>query len=132
MPVEIIHTIPITAKPAPRPRFSKWGAYNTADYTKHKQSLELLLNSLHIPKHDWCKLSVLCAFPYSKSEPKKNRIDSQPHRNKFDCDNLIKPLCDAMQNIGVLINDSQLSEMAIKKIYTTKAEGYITFRLTAV
>jgi len=123
------YTLNITPQATPRPRFSRWGAYNTPKYTEYKKALEVLLKGLEIPNKDYYQLSTTMFFPYPKSTPKKNRLEGGLHRNRLDCDNIVKGLQDAMQNCGVLINDSQISDLIVRKRWTTKSEGYIIFEL---
>lgn len=125
---EILH---ITPRPAPRPRLGKYGAYNESWYTKYKKDITILLKGLHIPKKDYAKLEVRFGMPYPKTVKggEKNKIEGMPHRiNSGDVDNLLKPLKDAMQDVGILQNDCQIYYEAGCKVWTNTT-GYIMFFL---
>ena len=124
-----MHLIPICPRPTPRPRFGKHGAYNEPKYTSYKNSLVNYLSLLKIPTLDYDYVHAQFYIPYPKNTPKKNLIDKHPLRSKFDCDNVIKGLLDALEQSKILKNDRQLSGLYIEKFYTTNSEGYILFEL---
>lgn len=118
-------TIYIEPKPAPRPRFSKFsGAYNPTEYTEYLKELRSVLEPLEnkqIKEGDWNEVEVRFYIKYAKSIPKKHRRVLEYHRHKFDCDNLVKPILDAMQELGWIKDDRQIS-----KLYTVKMKGEMT------
>ena len=127
-----MYRIPTTPIPTPRPRLGKYGAYNTTKYTAYKKSLIQWLSLLKIPAKDYDYIHARFYVPYSKSTPKKNRINNFPLRTNFDCDNVIKGLCDALEQAYILKDDRQLSSMFIQKYRTTEENGYIEFELQTI
>ena len=115
--------------PTPRPRASRFGVYNPKKYTDYKKSLITYLLSLNIPNKDYDYIHAKFYVPYPKSTPKKNLIDNFPLRQCFDCDNVIKGLCDSLEQANVIGDDRQISSMYIEKYRTIKPEGYIEFEL---
>jgi Holliday junction resolvase RusA-like endonuclease len=115
--------------PTPRPRASRFGVYNPKKYTDYKKSLITYLLSLNIPNKDYDYIHAKFYVSYPKSTPKKNLIDNFPLRQCFDCDNVIKGLCDSLEQANVIGDDRQISSMYIEKYRTIKPEGYIEFEL---
>ena len=124
-----MYSIPITPIPTPRPRLGKHGAYNPQNYTTYKKSLIQCIALLKVPNKDYDYIHARFYVPYPKSTPKKHQINNAPLRVKFDCDNVIKGLCDALEQAHVLDDDRQLSAMYIEKFRTTDTNGYIEFEL---
>jgi Holliday junction resolvase RusA-like endonuclease len=56
-------------------------------------------------------------------------IEGFPLRKNFDCDNVVKGLCDALTQAEIILDDRQLCTMHIEKCYTTNANGRIEFDL---
>tara|TARA_R110000803_G_C11950921_1_gene317673 strand:+ start:506 stop:931 length:426 start_codon:yes stop_codon:yes gene_type:complete len=127
-----MYRIPITPMPTPRPRVGKYGAYNPPKYTAYKKSLIQWLSLLKIPQNDYDYIHAIFYVPYPKSTPKKHRINNFPLRTKFDCDNVIKGLCDALEQSNILNDDRCLSGMFIEKLRTTEEKGYIEFELQTI
>jgi len=115
--------------PTPRPRASRFGVYNPKKYTDYKKSLITYLLSLNIPNKDYDYIHAKFYVSYPKSTPKKNLIDNFPLRQCFDCDNVIKGLCDSLEQANVIGDDRQISSMYIEKYRTINPEGYIEFEL---
>lgn len=112
-------TIKIAPKPAPRPRFGNGRAYNKVDYTKYLEEAMRLLSEQETKESkegDWNELAIKFYFDYPKSTPKKNRKALEYLRTKCDCDNLVKPIMDAMEKIGWLRDDRQISKLFIVKM----------------
>lgn len=124
-----MYRIPIEPMPTPRPRASRFGVYNPKKYTDYKKSLITYLLSLNIPNKDYDYIHAKFYVSYPKSTPKKNLIDKFPLRQCFDCDNVIKGLCDSLEQANVIGDDRQISSMYIEKYRTIKPEGYIEFEL---
>lgn len=127
-----MYRIPITPMPTPRPRLGKNGAYNKPEYTAYKKNLIKWIALLKIPKQDYDYIHAKFYVPYPKSTPKKRLINNYPLRQCFDCDNVIKGLCDALEQAKILSNDTQLSGMYIQKYRTTETIGYIEFELQTI
>ena len=124
-----MYRIPIEPMPTPRPRASRFGVYNPKKYTDYKKSLITYLLSLNIPNKDYDYIHAKFYVSYPKSTPKKNLIDNFPLRQCFDCDNVIKGLCDSLEQANVIGDDRQISSMYIEKYRTINPEGYIEFEL---
>lgn len=133
--------IDIEPMPTPRPRATVMTAratgkqfvniYNPADYTKYKSAIAILLKDarLGLKKGNYGRIFVTFYMTYPKSTPKKDLIDNAPHIKKPDWDNYIKGLQDAMQDAGIMLNDSAVSDGAVRKRYTLRPKGYIAFSL---
>lgn len=115
--------------PTPRPRLGRHGVFNAPKYTSYKKSLIQFLSLLKIPRKDYEYVHAKFYIPYPKSTAKQHLINNYPLRQCFDCDNVIKGLCDALEQANILENDRQLSSMYIEKFRTTERLGYIEFEL---
>ena len=124
-----MYSIPITPKPTPRPRLGKHGAYNPKSYTAYKKKLVQWLALLKVPSSDYNFIYAKFYVPYPKNTPKKDRIDCMPLDKVFDCDNVIKGLCDALEQGNIIPNDRCFSTMLIEKYRTTEEHGRIEFEL---
>ena len=127
-----MYRLPITPLPTPRPRLGKHGAYNPPKYTAYKKSLIQWLSLLKIPNKEYDYIHARFFVPYPKDTPKKRRINNLPLQQCFDCDNVIKGLCDALEQAKILNDDRQLSSMFIQKYRTTEEKGYIEFELQTI
>lgn len=116
----------ITPQPAPRPRIGRNGAFNTPRYRKYKNDLIWLIKAQRIPTGDYGSIRVVFHMPIPKSV-KANPGD--PHRKKPDNSNLLKALEDALEQSGIINNDSQFWDENIKKVYGEKGRGWIEFQL---
>ena len=114
----MIYTLQISPKPTPRPRLGRFGTYNVPEYTKYKEDLVWLIKAAKIPVSDYGKISVTFYMPYPKSTAKKALIEGMPHRVKPDADNYFKACADALEQAGIIKNDSQLYSCSITKKYT--------------
>jgi len=110
----------IIPKPAPRPRFSKYGTYNTSDYTNYKNLLTLKIqDSIKFYTEKEVKLDLIFHMPIPKSTSVKNKklLVGTYHTKKPDLDNLIKAVKDSMELV-LFKNDSQVCNISAKKIYS--------------
>lgn len=57
-------------------------------------------------------------YPWRSSEPMKNRHEPKPKDTKPDWDNLSKQVCDILEKVGTVKNDSQISEAVVKKVWS--------------
>ena len=89
--------------------------------------MAFLLKALNIPQKDYEYVEIKFYFAYSKSEPKKNRIDNAPMNRKYDVDNLVKSFLDALQDAGVLKDDRCVCGIYAEKLFTTENYGWIEF-----
>jgi Holliday junction resolvase RusA-like endonuclease len=125
-----MYLLPITPKPTPRPRLGKNGVYNTSSYKAYKQNLIKWISLLKIPRNNYDFIWAKFYVPYPKSTKKSDLIDKYPLKKVFDCDNVIKGLCDALEQSGVVENDRCFCSMMIEKFRTTDKVGRIEFELT--
>ncbi len=134
------YELDIEPMPTPRPRsrvvtpFGKPSfvhVYNPAEYTNYKAAIALMCKDarLGLKKGTYGRIFVTFYMTYPKSTPKKNLIDNAPHVKKPDWDNYIKGLQDALQDSGIMLNDSAISDGAVRKRYTLRERGYIAFSL---
>ena len=122
-------TIYIYPVPASRPRVTRKGTYTAPKYSTYKTDLTWFLKRKRIPASDYSSISIVFGMPYSKSTQKKQLIEGKQHRIKPDIDNLMKGFMDALEQAGIIKNDSQICNVIMKKVYTTQ-RGYIEFDLT--
>jgi len=113
--MKVINIVP---KPAPRPRFSKYGTYNAQTYTNYKRALQLQMKG--DMKSSATKLEVVFYMPIPKSTSKKKtlELDGAYHIKKPDSDNLIKALLDAM-NKTLITDDNVICKIDATKRYST-------------
>ena len=132
-----MYEIKIIPQPSPRPRVrqvrTKAGknfvqTYYPNGYHEYKDMLVKAIQELQIPPRDYLQIIAEFGAPYPKATAKKNLIEGHPCRKKFDTDNLIKPLMDALEQAEIIENDRQIYETRVRKVWTTKG-GYIRFYL---
>tara|TARA_R110000764_G_scaffold212771_1_gene299107 strand:- start:39 stop:344 length:306 start_codon:yes stop_codon:yes gene_type:complete len=87
------------------------------------------LSVLKIPEGDYDYIHAKFFVPYPKSTPKKKLINNFPLRKCFDCDNVIKGLCDALEQANIIEDDRLFSSMFVEKYRTTETVGRIEFEL---
>ncbi|MEE9451053.1 MAG: RusA family crossover junction endodeoxyribonuclease [Ignavibacteriaceae bacterium] len=114
--------------PASRPRVVKKRAYTEPKYSTYKIALTYLLKNERIPKQDYESIKVVFAIPYSKGIAKKRKIQGKAHRQKPDIDNFIKGFMDALEQSGIIQNDSQICNVHAFKLFDCQ-QGYIEFEL---
>jgi Holliday junction resolvase RusA-like endonuclease len=126
-------TVYIEPQPAPRPRFNKnSGAYNPPKYTQYLQELKSVLEPLEnkqIKEGDWNEVEVRFYFKYPKGTPKSSRRVLEYHRYKCDCDNLVKPILDVMQELQWIKDDKQISKLMIVKLQGEMSDSKIEISL---
>ncbi len=118
----------IVPQTSPRPRLGKWGAYMPAKYKLYQDCMMYEMQKHNITPGDYSKLELIAYFPYSKSTPKKKLIDNAPMRKTPDYDNTAKTITDCLEKLGIISNDSIISDALIRKRYTT-GSGRIEFKL---
>lgn len=122
------YRIDIEGYPCQRPRLGKFGnTHNSPKYHKYKKDLTYLLKALHIPKNDYDYVCLRFFYPYPKATPKKNRIDNEPMRYKYDIDNLVKTFLDALQDAEIIEDDRRISGIYAEKLFTISDNGWIDF-----
>jgi Holliday junction resolvase RusA-like endonuclease len=133
----------IDPQPTPRPRFrvqkiNKGGkviemvkTYYPQNYSLYKKTVGLLIQELNIPYKEYGVLYARFASPYPKNTAKKRLIEGQLMQNKYDLDNVEKGLMDAMQDIGLILDDKQICIKITDKVRTA-GRGYISFDLFEV
>ncbi len=126
------YKIPITPMPTPRPRLGKGGVYNPKKYTEYKKSLIAYIHSLDLKADDYDYIHARFFIPFPKSTPKKKRINNSPLKSVFDCDNVIKGLCDALEQSNIITDDRAIWSMFVEKFRTTDDSGRIEFDLEIV
>jgi Holliday junction resolvase RusA-like endonuclease len=108
-------------RPQPRPRFVNGRVISTADANAKvwRAAVMNAANRLHgmssIPLKGPLQFSMAFVFP----TPKEDR-HGKPHTQVPDVDNLAKLILDAMQDAGVLENDSAVSSMELSKSWGPK------------
>jgi Holliday junction resolvase RusA-like endonuclease len=124
------HRIEVVGYPYQRPRLGRYGnVHNPTKYEQHKLEVSEQIKKLSIPTATYEYLRIHFYFPYSESEPKKNRLDLAPRKGKYDVDNLLKAFMDALQMSGVITNDSCICGVYAEKIFSVEKNGWIEFEL---
>lgn len=117
----------ITPVACPRPRFNRktGGVYYPKQYTQYRKELCSLLDKIHYPimdKEDADKaMSLYAIFAF-------NSYQNAPCIGKIDLDNLVKALCDTLQDYGAIIDDRQITFITTRKEFT-KEKSHICFKL---
>lgn len=104
--------------PTPRPRFNGRFAYMPKTYVQYQKDLVSLLLEKGIEKADYYKIHMVFHFAYPKSTPKKRRVEGEPLRTNFDCDNLAKGVMDALEKSEIIENDKQFWSIKSEKFRT--------------
>tara|TARA_R100000655_G_scaffold478_1_gene1967 strand:+ start:1604 stop:1996 length:393 start_codon:yes stop_codon:yes gene_type:complete len=111
----------------PRPRFNRktGGVYYPKTYTKFRSEFKAILESLHYKKienkGDLEPLSLYAIFAFNSSK-------NGPCPSNADLDNLLKALCDTLQDYGAIVDDKQIVSITARKEYT-KEPSHIAFKL---
>jgi Holliday junction resolvase RusA-like endonuclease len=102
--------------PAPRPRLGRFGTFNPPSYTRYKDALVKALRAEYGP--------LLMQFPASGSKERSRYLADNRFRlilevyratNRGDVDNYLKTAQDAIQQAGLLADDSQIDEIFCRK-----------------
>jgi Holliday junction resolvase RusA-like endonuclease len=128
--VEQQYTLDVSPQTSPRPRLGKFGAFMPVKYKMYQEMLMYEMQKHSIPKADYTEILVIAYFPYPKSTPKKRLIEGDRMRKKPDADNVLKAICDCLEKLDIVENDSQLHRMTSVKYYTTEKQGRIIFQLS--
>jgi len=115
-------TIPGEPTAKARPRFSKWGAYNTKKTTDYEK---LVKDIYMVSEQEVLEGSIVavieCYFKIPKSTSKVNRLAmlSNIHRpvKKPDVDNIAKICLDGLNGLAYK-DDSQIVDLRIRKWYS--------------
>jgi Holliday junction resolvase RusA-like endonuclease len=103
--------------PAPRPRITRWGAYNDPKYTAHKKQIsEIAKRFFKEPMQGALRMGILFQFKKTKSWTKKKKREAYWHTQKPDADNLAKTVKDALNQIAYK-DDSQICDLDVVKIW---------------
>ena len=122
--------------PAPRPRAkavlrpnpagslgpkSSWVAtvYNPPQYTDWKTGLALLFKTSRLPRDAYNAIDLLLCIPLPKSLSKRAKAELawKLHDRKPDFDNFTKGILDALQDSGLIQNDSRFGSGTLEKIW---------------
>ena len=71
-------------------------------------------------------------FSFRFQKTHLRQIEGLPLKTNFDCDNVIKGLCDALEQADVITNDRCLWSMFIEKFRTNDSYGRIEFDLEII
>ena len=97
------------------------GKYDSGKAKQAKNTMASLFQN-HRPLFTFqgpVSLTVTYAYPWRKSEPKKNRVKGWKYCDtKPDCDNLSKQLCDVMTDLNFWNDDSQVAALHFIKIWS--------------
>lgn len=116
--------IPINPAPCERPRHNGRFSFNSPRYRAYKDEAVLHLTTCaNCLEH----LKATRARGY-KGELKLWVRFERKDRRKVDLDNLVKALCDVLQDAGYIENDSQISRLEAERIMGA-SEGRTVFDL---
>jgi len=121
------YTIHLSPQHAPRPRAGK-NTFNPENYTRYKKDLVRHMVRLEIPPADYRGIVRTCYMPYSMNTPDKDKVGAF-HLGTPDWDNLAKPVLDALQQAGVLKNDSRIAFGVFLKCMAKSFSGRTEFTL---
>ena len=113
----IIYCIELIPVACPRPRVTNKGfVYYPQKYSQFKKELEVKIQELNIepyPKETPLILRARFFMPIPKTKKYQGY-----HFKKPDLDNLIKSLCDGLENSKVIHNDSAIVQLDCVKQYS--------------
>lgn len=116
--------IPINPAPCERPRHNGRFSFNSHRYRAYKDEAVLHLKTCaDCLEH----LKATCARGH-KGELKLTARFERKDRRKVDLDNLVKALCDVLQDAGYIENDSQIARLEAERIMGV-SEGRTVFDL---
>jgi len=110
--------IKIRPKPAPRPRVTRNGTYNTKEYTQYKKLIQMAYKARNKeqPTEQPIYMKIDFFFAIPKSWSKKKKETAKWHTSRPDTDNLVKSIKDALNGV-VYKDDSQVSVLFARKQY---------------
>jgi len=114
--------IPLIPMAAPRPRFSKFGTYNSKDYTYYKKTLLMMAqrqSKFFLEGAIKLEVTFYMPIPKSLSKIKQEKLLGKYHIKRPDTDNLLKSIKDSL-NEKYYKDDSQICEVVARKIYSKK------------
>lgn len=137
--MEINYTVVGIPKPQARPkvfhRTLKSGKPFVSTYSPKSDWFHLVYteslkikNSLKNRLVGALELNLIFCLPIPKSISKKKRADLRYVTKKPDVDNLAKAVMDAINNVGIWEDDSQISVLRVSKIYSEEPRCIITIR----
>ena len=91
-------------------------------YTKSLEQKKVLKNRLS----GALRLNLIFCLPIPKSISKKKRTELHYVSKRPDVDNLAKAVMDAINNVGLWEDDSQISCLQVEKIYSDEPRCLIT------
>jgi Holliday junction resolvase RusA-like endonuclease len=101
-------------------RFAKGRCYHVKsanDNFKQLHDMVFPLRPLR-PFDEPLTLKVKWVYPWRKSEPKKNRtLGIKPCDTRPDCDNLLKGLCDILQEAKYFSDDAKICDISFQKFW---------------
>ena len=109
-----------------RPRFGKGRTYTPAATVRAEKKIANIAREIMAddpPLEGAVAMQVEVAFPIPKSWSKARKANAILHTNKPDLDNILKLICDAINEI-VYIDDSQVCSVTISKKYDADADGF--------
>lgn len=137
--MEIKYTVVGIPKPQSRPktfhRTLKSGKPFVTTYSPKTDWFHLvytetlkLKNSLKIKLSGALELNLIFCMPIPKSISKKKRAELHYVIKKPDLDNLSKAVMDAINNVGIWEDDSQVSVLNTRKIYSEEPRCLIEIK----
>lgn len=112
------YILPIKPMATPRPRAGRFGTHNDPAYTRYKKNLITLIKWAKVSKGAYSSLNAKFYFKFPKNTAKYKLVEGFPKTTKPDIDNLVKGLQDAVEQSGIITNDSRIHKLNIEKLYT--------------
>jgi len=112
--------IPHEVRPKQSFRTARGVNYTPKAIKQNAAALQTLLlqHCPRVPLAGPLRLDIVFQFPWRMAEPKKNKRKARPKDTKPDFDNLCKQLCDVLQSMGFFVNDSQIADIHVRKVWT--------------
>jgi len=125
--MKIIVVVKGHPRPQPRPRFIKGRAVSCADPLASAWKARIKDTASKVP-FKLPKGAIACSMQFLMPTKDQARIGTA-HTNVPDLDNLAKLVLDAIQDTGLLANDSQVAELNLAKAWSSQGQAGVTIEL---
>lgn len=115
--------IPIKPMACPRPRFSKFGTYNSKRYTKWKTDCVIVIRNLYKKPPFQGAVWMHCDFLLKRPKSSKNKLPVV----RPDGDNFLKSIWDVGNGL-LWEDDSQIVDFKCRKVYDSREGIWIHFK----
>lgn len=116
-------------RPQPRPRVIQGRAVSCADPLASAWKAKIKSGVSQIPV-ELPKGPIACTMWFRMPTKDNARID-KPHTQVPDLDNLAKLVLDAIQDTGLLVNDSQVARLNLEKTWSSLDQAGVLVELAS-